>query len=101
MSANRPVGLIARDGLEIDRVQYRQPRFRSPRFGYCRGVSSSRAERRRYADQLLVEKQDRTPFSPTTARPLSMYRLNRGLELKAAGAATTRRFGEMALCLFD
>jgi hypothetical protein len=30
-----------------------------------------------------------------------VYRLNRGLELKPAGATATRRFGEMAFCLFD
>ena len=58
-------------------------------------------ERRRYADQLFVEEHDRTPLSPTTARPLSMYRLNRGLELKAAAAAATRRVGEMAFRFFD
>jgi hypothetical protein len=30
-----------------------------------------------------------------------MYRLNRGLELKAAGAIATRRLGEMAFRLVD
>ena len=66
VSANRPVGLIARDGLQIDRVQYCQPRFRSVRFGYRRGVSGSRAERRGYADQLFVEEQ----IAAHSVRPL-------------------------------
>jgi len=30
-----------------------------------------------------------------------VYRLNRGLELKAAGVTATRRFGEMAFRLFN
>jgi hypothetical protein len=101
VSAHRPVGLIARDGSEIDRAQYRQPRFRSLRFSYCRGVSSSRAERRGYADQLFVEQHDRNPLGPAAARPLRVYRLNRGFELKPAGATATRCFGEMAFRLFD
>jgi hypothetical protein len=32
---------------------------------------------------------------------LGVYRLNRGLELKAAGATVSRRFGEMAFRFFD
>src|SRR5260370_36209253 len=55
--------------------------FRSVRFTKRCGISSSRAERRRYTDKLFVEQHDR---GPAAAPPLSVYRLNRGLELKPA-----------------
>src|SRR5580692_7587181 len=101
MSANCPVGLISGDVLWVDPIQHRQSRFRSIRFSDRRGVSSSRAERRGYADQLFVEQHDRSPLGPAAARPLRVYRLNRGLELKPASATAIRRLGEMAFCFFD
>src|ERR1700676_4901384 len=101
MSANCPVGLINGDIVRVDPIQYRQSSFRSARFANRRGVSSARAERRGDAEQLFVEQHDRSPLDPATARPLSMYRLNRGLELKTAGVMATRRFGGMAFRLFD
>src|ERR1700737_561458 len=101
MSANCPVGLISGDIVRGDPGQPRQPRFRSVSFANRRGVSSSRAKRRGDADQLFVEQHDRSPLGPAAVRPLSVYRLNRGLQLKASGAIATRRFGKMAFRLFD
>src|SRR5260370_37830987 len=101
VSANCPVGLITGDSVQVDPIEYRQPCFRSTRFGDRSGVSNPRAERRRYADQLLVEQHDCIPLSPAAARPLSVDRLNRGLELKPAGATATRCLGEMAFRFFD
>jgi hypothetical protein len=101
MSANRPVGLINRDLVHIDPIHYRESCFRSVRFADRGGVSSSRAERWRYPEQLFVKQSDRSPLGPAAACPLSVYRLNRGLELKAAGATVTRRFGEMTFRFFD
>src|SRR5580704_14893925 len=101
MSADRPVGLISGNGVQVNSIQYRQPCFRAVRFADCRSVSSSRAERRRYADQLFIEQHDRTPLGPAAACPLSVYRLNRGLKLKPASATETRCLGEMAFRFFD
>ena len=104
MSANRPIRLIARDGSKVDRVQHRQPRFGSVCFGDSRRVSSSRAEGRRYADELFVEQHDCSPLGPAglaAAGPLSMHRLNCGFELKPPGAIVLRRLGELAFRLFD
>ena len=101
MSANRPVGLINRDLVPVDSIQYRESCFRSVRFADRGGVSGSRAERWRYLEQLFVKQRDRTPLCPAAACPLGVYRLNRGLELKAAGPTVTRRFGEMAFRFFD
>src|SRR5271169_3634353 len=101
MSANCPVGLISGDRGRVDSIQYRQSCFRSLRFGYRRGVSGLRAERRGYTDQPFVEQHDRIPLGVAAARPLGMYRLNCGLELKPARATATRCFGEVAFRLFD
>src|SRR6266853_6305280 len=101
MSANRPIGLISGNIVRVDPIQYRLPRFRSVSFANRRGKPSSRAKRRGDADQLFVEQHDRSPLGPAAARSLSMHRLNRGLELKPADAAATRRFGEMCFRLFD
>src|ERR1700737_4794053 len=101
MSANCPVGLISGDIVRGDPGQPRQPRFRSVSFANRRGVSSSRAKRRGDADELFVEQHDRNPLGPAAARPLSVYRLNRGLELKAAAVTATGRFAEMEFRLFD
>src|ERR1700733_899824 len=101
MRANRPIGLIDRDLIPIDPIHDRESCFRSVRFADGGGVSGSRAERRRYPEQLFVEQSDRSPLGPAAACPLSVYRLDRGLELKAAGATVPRRFGQMALCFFD
>ena len=84
VSANCPVRLISGDIVRVDPIQHRQPRFGSICFGHCRGVSGLRAERRRYADQLFIKPYDRFPLNPAAARPLGMYRLNRGFKLKAA-----------------
>ena len=46
VSANRPVGLISGDIIQVNRFQRCQARFGSLGFGYGRGISSSRAERR-------------------------------------------------------
>src|SRR5262245_48653284 len=101
MSANRPVGLIARDVSRVDRIQHRQPRFGPTSFGNRRGISSTRAQRRGYADELFVEQHDRGPLGPAAARPLRVYRLNSGLELKAAGTTKPRCLGKVTFRLFD
>src|SRR5258708_2035617 len=101
MSANRPVGLISGHSVQVNSIQYCQSCFRSVSFANRRRVSSSRAKRRGDADQLFVEQHDRSPLGPAAARPLSVYRLNRGLELKPAAVTVTSRFGEMAFRLFD
>ena len=75
--------------------------FFSSIFGNRGGISCARAERWGNADQLFVEEHDRGPLGPASARPLSVDRLNRGLELKPASAAPARRFREMALRLID
>ena len=87
MSANRPVGLISGDDSGVNRIQCRQPGFWSTPFGNGRRVSSSRAEGRRNPDELLVEPDDGKPLGPAAVRPLSVYRLNCGFELKSAGTA--------------
>src|SRR5689334_8698536 len=99
MGTNCPVGLICRDIVRIDSIQHCEARFRSPCFGNRRCVSSSRAECRRYADQLFIEDGDGGPVNPASARPLSMYGLNRRFKLKAPGRSLAERLGEMALCL--
>ena len=101
MSADRPIGLITGDSVQVDPIECRPPCFRSVRLTNRRGVSGSCAERRGYSDQLFVEQHDRNPLGPAAARSLSVYRLNRGLELKPAGATAARCFGEMAFRLFD
>jgi hypothetical protein len=52
------------DNLQVDPIQRCQPCVGSLRFGYGRGVSGSRAERRRYPDQLFIEHYDRVPLNP-------------------------------------
>jgi hypothetical protein len=101
VSANRPVGLIREDCVLVDCVQHRETFFRAVRFASRSCVSGSRAERGRYAKQLLVEQRDRAPLRPTAARTLRVHGLNCGLELKAARAAAFRGFGEMAFGLID
>jgi hypothetical protein len=41
--ADRPVGLISGDSVQVNSIQYCQSCFRSVRFADCRSVSSSRA----------------------------------------------------------
>src|SRR5258708_18534928 len=101
MGATSRGGLKRADGVGGFYPQPRQPRFRPASFANRRSVSSSSAERRGYADELLVEQHDRRPLGPAAVRPLSVYRLNRGLELKPASATATRRLGEMAFRFFD
>src|SRR5215472_3981630 len=101
MSANRPVGLICRDVSRLDRIQYRQPRFGPAGFGNGRGVSSTRAQCWGDADELFVEQHDRSPLGPAGARPLRVYRLNCGFELKSAGTTLLRRLGKVTFRLFD
>src|SRR6516225_5525315 len=100
MCANRPVRLISGDGSEVDRIQYRQPGFGSTHFGNGRGVSRSRAERRRYPDELLVEPDDGNPLGAAAVRPLSVYRLNGGFELKSTGTAMPGCFSQVMFRLF-
>src|ERR1700678_1663885 len=101
VSANRPVGLIGGDIVRVDPLQRYQPGFGSLRFGYGRGVSSSRAERRGYSDQLFIEHDDRVPLNSAAPRPLRRYRLSRRFKLKPAGGTATRRFAEMPFRLFN
>jgi hypothetical protein len=87
MSANCPVGLITGDMVRVDPIEYRQPCFRSLHFGYCRGISSSGAERRRYPDQLFVEQHDRNPLGPAAARRLRVCLLFFHLDHVVIGVA--------------
>jgi hypothetical protein len=96
VSADRPIRLISRDGSKTYPIQCGEPRVRSVHLGHCRSVSGSRAESWRDADQLFIEQHDRVPLNPAAVGSFSMDRLNRGLELKAAHAAASRRFSEMA-----
>jgi hypothetical protein len=95
VGANCPVGLKSGDIVRVDPIQYRQSCVRSVRFADRRCVPGPRAEGWGNADNLFVKQHNRCPLGPAAARSLSMHRLNRGLELKPAGAAATRRFGEM------
>src|SRR5262249_1926705 len=101
MSANRPVRLICRDVSGLDRIQYRQPRFGPAGFGNGRGVSSARAQCGGDADELFVEQHDRSPLGPAGARPLRVYRLNCGSELKSTGTHLLRRLGKVTFRLFN
>src|SRR5215469_12566942 len=101
MSANRPVGLICGDVSGLDRIQYCKPRLGPTGFGNGRGVSSAGAQRWGDADELFVEQHDRGPLGPAGARPLGVYRLNCGFELKSAGTTLLRRLGKVTFRLFD
>ena len=101
MSTNGPVRLVVRHSVRVNRRQNGKSCCRSVRFRNRSGVSSSRAERRRYADQSFVEQCYRGPVGPAGARTLGMYGLNCSFKLKSAGASELERFAEMALRLFD
>src|SRR5258708_9081986 len=84
MRANRPIGLISRDCVAIHCRQNCEALLRRSCFGKSGGVSSLAADRRRHADELGVELNNRSPLNTATTCPPSMYRLNRGFQLKAA-----------------
>ena len=96
-----PSSLITRNRSGVDRVQHRQTRLGTLRFGQGGSIAGSRTERWRYANQLFVEKHDRSPFRSFTARPLAMRGLNCGFELKPPVRTALRRLGEMAFRFFD
>src|SRR5438270_11196836 len=100
MRANRPIGLISRDYTPIECIQNCEALFRSTCFGKSGGVSSLAAYRRRHADELGVELNNRFPLNTAATCPLGMYRLNRGFQLKAARAPIFGRLCEKALRLF-
>jgi len=100
VSANSPVGLITRDSIQLNRIEYRQACFRSVCFGNCCGVSSSRAERRRNPKQLFIESGDCQPLNAAAARPLGVYGLNRGFELKPPSAPVLESLSQMTLRFF-
>src|SRR6266436_4798496 len=101
VSANSPVRLIVRHSVRGNRVQNGESCFWSLRFRNCGGISDSRAERGRYADQLFVKQCYRSPVGPVSVCTLRMYRLNCSFELKPAGATALETLGEMTFRLFD
>jgi hypothetical protein len=100
VSANRPVRLIMRHSFWVNRFQDRKSCFRSVRFRDRGGVSGSRAQRRGYADQLLIEACDRRPLSSPGARALRVYRLNGSFELESADLAALESLGQMVFRIF-
>jgi len=84
LGANRPIGLISRDCVLVDCVQNCEALFYSIRLCKRGGVSSLAADRRRYADKLSVELNNRSPFNTEATCPLGMYRLNCRFQLKTA-----------------
>ena len=100
MSANCPVRLILRPSIRVNRLQNGESRFRPVRLRNRGGVSSSCAERWRYAEQLFVEQRYRCPVGPAAARTLSVRGLNCRFKLKSAGASLFERVSEIAFRLF-
>jgi len=78
MRANRPIGLISRDCIPIDCIQNREALLRFICLGKSGGVSSLAAYRRRHADDLDVEFDNRSPLNIAATGALGMYGLNRG-----------------------
>ena len=64
-------------------------------------MPSLRPERRRYPEQLFIKQQDRRPIGPAGARPLGMYRLNCGFQLKPARARPLECLSQMVLGFLD
>src|SRR5580693_4028561 len=101
VSANGPIRLIMQHSIQVNRVQKGESRCGSVRFRDRGGISSARAEGRRYADQPFVKQCYGRPVGLAAARTLRMYGLNCSFQLKSAGASLRERFAKMALRLFD
>src|SRR6476646_7163972 len=101
VSADSPVRLIIRDSSQIHSVENREASFGSVRFGNRSGVSRLRADRWRYPEQLFVEQHDRRPIGPAGMRPLGMYRLNCGFQLKSPRARPLECLSQMVLGFLD
>src|SRR5262249_14254819 len=99
--ADGPIGLIIQHGSELNFIQCSQACTWPFHFGQGGGVSSAGAQRRKYTDELLIEEHNGIPLGSTAARPLRMYRLDRGFKLKTAGATLLRCLGKMAFGFFD
>ena len=100
VGSNCPVRLIIRHSVRVNGVQNGESRFGSVRFRNRGGVSSSRAERWRYPEQLFVEQHDGRPVDSSGARALGMCGLNGSFELKPADVALLESLGQMTFCFF-
>src|SRR5262245_35056632 len=99
--AHSPVRLVRRYRRAVQRIEKTQRRCGSASLARGGGLSDQSAERRRDADEPVVEDDDRVPFGAAGSHALGMDRLDGGLELETADSPEARRRRKLALGFTD